>query len=263
MVFQNKVIACIKVNGQILREHENKVALPFGCEYSILIKNLNSARIRTGVSVDGTDAGEGTFIIGPNSSLELERFIVNGNLEAGNRFKFIKRTAEIERHRGIQVDDGIIRIESWLERVPEFVDIPIPRYYPVPRPRPYPWPRPPRWGQSNLRRPIEGRSRRMPMRAPMRPLNARASGASRRPDRSDMGITVPGSESRQRFSIVGDFPVYPESTVIVLCLRGSIGSKPVLAPVTVKAKPSCETCGRANKPNAQFCINCGTAMQLI
>ena len=74
-MYSEKLIACIKVNGQILRESGETVTLPFNSEYSIYLKNLDSVRIQASISVDGQDATEGTrLIINPNSSLELERF---------------------------------------------------------------------------------------------------------------------------------------------------------------------------------------------
>jgi hypothetical protein len=115
----NKVVACIKVNGKVLRENLNAVTLPFGSEYSIFIKNLNPTRIKVRVSVDGTDATEGCWlVVDPNSELDLERFIKNGNMDKGNRFKFIERTEAVENGpRGIKAEDGLIRIEYQVEIV--------------------------------------------------------------------------------------------------------------------------------------------------
>ena len=154
MMFVNRFVCAVKVNGKILKESSNLVTLPFGAEYEILLKNLNSRRAMVKVSVDGQDATEGTrLILQPNSSITLQRFIRNGNMSSGNRFKFIERTAGIESHRGIKEDDGLIRAEFWAEKeVAEetiirrkYVD----EYYPVPRPYyppydPY-WPRPWHW----------------------------------------------------------------------------------------------------------------------
>lgn len=147
-MYSKKVAAAIKVNGQVLRENGDKVILPFGSEYSVLVKNLNSVRIKFKVSVDGQEATEGTWIIAePNASVELERFIKKGNWSCGNRFKFIKRTGEIENHRGIKVDDGLVRIEYETEQVEvvetvhrnHYVD----HYYDNYPYWPYtPWPRP-------------------------------------------------------------------------------------------------------------------------
>src|SRR5579863_8471453 len=113
----NKVVACVKVDGKILREDKNVVTLPFGSEYSVFIKNLNPRRIKVKVSVDGTDATEGAWlVVEPNSDFDLERFIRAGNMDRGNRFKFIERTGEIAEHRGIKADDGLIRIEYQVEK---------------------------------------------------------------------------------------------------------------------------------------------------
>lgn len=139
MVYSQKLVACIKVNGQILREDRDTVTIPFGAEYSLYLKNLNSVRVQVKVSVDGQDATEGTWlIIQPNSAIELERFIKGGNLNRGNRFKFIERTGKIEKHRGIGGEDGLIRIEYQTEKIlPKPIHVPVVHYdYYV---RPYIW----------------------------------------------------------------------------------------------------------------------------
>ena len=126
MMYHQKLVACVKVDGKILRESGDSVSIPFGSEYSILLKNLNTVRVQVKVSIDGTEATEGTWlVIQPNSSVELERFIRNGNMNRGNRFKFIERTGKSEKHRGIGSDDGLIRIEYQTEKVQPIVNIPI------------------------------------------------------------------------------------------------------------------------------------------
>lgn len=295
-MYSDKLVACIKVNGRILRENKGNVLLPFGCEYSILVKNLDSVRQQVNISVDGKMAGD-NLIIAPNSSLELERFIRNGNLESGNRFKFIERTAGIESHRGIGGDDGIVRVEAWREKVAQVVDETIVRkhyyddWYPVPRPYPVrpwpPYPRPhPYCGIHGSSRPMSrpgtphaaasGSSRKLtPTRSRSIPGADRADRSHRRVEHgvvgpaeasiglSDIGITVPGSESNQKFQLVSGFPLYAQSTVIVLHLLGELGVKTVSRPVTVNTKPRCETCGKSNKGTAQFCSQCGTALVLV
>ena len=112
MMYNNKLAIALKARGKVLREFKDTVYVPFGTEYSILIKNLNTVKVAVTVSIDGTDATEGCrLIIDPNKEMDLTRFIKNGNLNTGNRFKFIERTSSIEDHRGIKVDDGLIRIE--------------------------------------------------------------------------------------------------------------------------------------------------------
>jgi hypothetical protein len=127
MMYNNKLVTVLKSQGKILREFKDTTYIPFGSEFSILIKNLNSVRAQVRITVDGQDATEGvSLVIAPNSSLELERFIKNGNMHEGNRFKFIERTAGVESHRGIQIEDGLIRVEFQFEKVlPKPVHVPI------------------------------------------------------------------------------------------------------------------------------------------
>jgi hypothetical protein len=272
MMYSQKFVAVIKVNGSILRETSNAVTLPFGSEYSVLLKNLNSVRSLVKVSVDGQDATEGTWLIIPgNGSLELERFIRNGNFDRGNRFKFIERTQSVEDHRGIGAEDGLVRVEYKLEHVRPVVEVPIRRYYdewvPVPRPYypPYP-PRPRPWygvPSRTLRSSASMSASRPGMRKPMHPTRSAGPKMEKMSARTDVGITVPGSESNQRFVNGEYFPTESYSEVIVLRLRGAIAGKTVIRAVTVKAKLSCQTCGKTSKAGADFCAGCGAALVLI
>src|ERR1700722_6153234 len=94
----NKLVVAIKTAGKVLREQGDKVYLPFGSEYSIFLKNLNSVRALVRVSLDGQSVTDGEdLVVNGNSSLDLERFLKKGNMENGNRFKFIERTAKEEQ----------------------------------------------------------------------------------------------------------------------------------------------------------------------
>lgn len=278
MVYQNKIVAAIKVAGKVLRENQNSVTLPFGCEYSILIKNLDSRRVTVKVSVDGKDATEGTWLVIPaNSDIELERFIRNSNFESGNRFKFIERTGEIEGHRGIGAEDGLIRIEYKRELVVREEETIIRRkvvdeYSPLFPPCPYPRPWPPVRMRGMSASGSVTRKMSMPTRARR---SAPGMDSARRPDSFvpeatvsmdcafDPGITVAGSESNQKFVPAEWFRTEEQSEVIVLKLRGKVGELPVEQPVTVDLKPQCSTCGKVNPGMAAFCQQCGTALRLI
>jgi tRNA(Ile2) C34 agmatinyltransferase TiaS len=81
---------------------------------------------------------------------------------------------------------------------------------------------------------------------------------------SDAGITVPGSVSDQKFSYVASFPTEAEEHVMVIRLLGEDPKGEIVkVPVTVKAKPKCQTCGRNNKAHSKFCVECGTALEII
>ena len=297
MMFSNKFIVSVKANGRILRESSNLITLPFGAEYEILLKNLNSRRAMVRVAVDGQDATEGTrLIIEPNASVVLERFIRDGNMQSGNRFKFIERTSGIESHRGIKEDDGLIRAEFWAEqeKPKEIIETIIRRQYDDQTYPQYPVPRYPRWGAPPYGRPgfsstpsgprpMHATRSRGPLRGPsasigkMGSIQAKAmrsiEGSSRSRKISgfveqerglnEAGITVPGSESNQQFYSAAGFPLETQSTVIVLQLRGEAGGVKATAPITVKSKPTCSTCGKVNKALSKFCADCGTALILI
>lgn len=278
MVYQNKLVAAIKVAGKVLRETANTVTLPFGCEYSVLVKNLDSRRVQVKISVDGKDATEGTWlVIAANSSIELERFISNGNFERGNRFKFIERSGAVEAHRGIGAEDGLVRVEYKRERVVHEEETIIrktireeydPWIFPRPYPRPRPWPGVPMRGMSPRPRAAGISGRTMPTsarRASMPTMDSSVSMDSFFPEveRGDAGITVAGSESNQKFVNAAWFETEGQSEVIVLKLRGHVGEIPVETPITVERKSKCSSCGRTNKATASFCSTCGTALSII
>lgn len=148
MMFNNRFVLAIRAGGKILRENNAIVTLPFGSEYEIVLKNLNSRRALVSVSVDGKEATEGRrLVIGPNETCILERAINNGNLHSGNRFKFIERTAAVESHRGVKVDDGLVRAEFWAEKEVAVEETIIRRRFIDEYEEPYPknpWPSAPR-----------------------------------------------------------------------------------------------------------------------
>lgn len=117
-MYNQKLVVCIKTAGKILKEfNKDQVRVPFGSEYSIYLKNLNNVRALVHISIDGksVDGGDGLVIL-PNETLDLERSLQNGNMLKGNKFKFIERTAKVEAHRGIEAEDGIIRVEFQFEK---------------------------------------------------------------------------------------------------------------------------------------------------
>jgi hypothetical protein len=82
--------------------------------------------------------------------------------------------------------------------------------------------------------------------------------------KNDVGITVPGSKSEQKFQTTYMGALEAEKHTIVLKLLGELndGAK-ILSPVTVHHKPKCVTCGKQNKAHAKFCTECGTALEIF
>ena len=298
MMYHQKLVVSIKSKGKILREFKDTVFLPFGEEYSVLLKNLHSRRALVNVFIDGENAVPGGLVVDPGRTVDLERWIKNGNLSEGNRFKFIERTAAIENGpRGIKLEDGLIRIEYQFE---------------LPRPilsvnntTVNTWPHYPPGVRTPTTGEYPGVTDHFTLLASGVVNQVNVGGALRGVDYSagestrvaasaateatlasmgisnskgevhdgaacmdsyvrDVGITVPGSKSTQSFQTTQVGALDPILHSIVLRLVGDLGhNKPVAAPVTVKAKPKCVTCGKQNKATAKFCSQCGTALEIF
>lgn len=275
-MYNNKFVATIKSGGKVLREVADTVYLPFGCEYSILLKNLNVVRAEVKITIDGEDVlGGNTIVVNPNTDVELERFLKD--LSKGNRFKFIERSSAVEQHRGVGSGDGLIRIEWQFEK-------------PIPR-TPFLYGQSQPWiaasgsisGAYNVNGMLRSvdysngeNTRAMAASATDATLQDMGISAQSVHDGmstmdwmdmsqtvNDVGITVPGSVSDQKFTTVAAFPLEDQKHVIVLQLKGETEYNKVTRPLTVKAKPKCITCGKVNKATSKFCAECGTSLELV
>ncbi len=254
-MYKNKLVVCLKKDDKVLREQNETVKIPFGEEFSILIKNLNSVRALVKIEIDGQDIGNGIkFIINPNSDFNIERYITNGNLSEGNRFKFIERTSKIENYRGIKAEDGLVRVEFQFEKITQVV---LPYYYD------HTWQYPPYYGYP----PYYVSSQISPF---MRTLhegglpNGIPYASSVVNDENNIGITVPGSISSQEFIQGESFSVENEKHIIILKLLGETEcGKRITHAVTVKKNQKCQSCGYVNNNKNKFCAECGTSLEII
>jgi hypothetical protein len=250
------MVVAIKSNGSILREHKDTVYIPYNSEYSIYIKNLNTIRVLVHVFIDGKDVCPGGLVINANSNLDLERSITDNNLNTGNKFKFVEMTENIEKNRGIGIEDGIIRVEYQFEDTYQYNTIDNKQinifntilnknsvYYSTPCTG-----NPPLsniYATSNIA------------------YSAQSANISDINSFNESGITVSGSKSEQRFTYVSSFPLRPEKNNIILKLLGKMPTDlEVKQPITVKHKPKCITCGKQNKQLSKFCVECGTSLVL-
>ncbi len=251
-MYHNKLVASLKANGKILREFKDTVYIPFGSEYSFLLKNLNTKRALVNVFIDGEDMTPGGLVLNAGQEVDLERSIKNGNLTEGNRFKFIERTGSVEKHRGIKLEDGLVRIEYQFELYET-------KYQP--------------FFTSNILRGQTYDSHygtttgdwAVPMGATYSATNVSLNSMNiSAQSLNDVGITVPGSKSTQSFTTTTIGVLESQKHSIVLKLLGETpDNRPVLQPVNVKMKPKCVTCGKLNKANAKFCSECGTALEIF
>jgi hypothetical protein len=246
MMYESKMAAAIKVKGKVLREFKDTVYIPFASEYSILLKNLNTVRAVVNVFIDGEDQVPGGIVLNAGQEVDLERSVKNGNLTEGNKFKFIERTGAVEQHRGVKLEDGIVRIEYQFEQPP----------------RPIVWNTTQIGGiypQGGILR--SSTSDVWPAGSVTCSATYDATSVNSAHGLiNDAGITVPGSHSSQKFTAayVGTLESTKHSMVFKL-----LGGDAVKQAVTVKHKPKCVTCGKQNKATAKFCTECGTALEIF
>ncbi len=265
-MYESKLVASLKANGKILREFKDTVYIPFGSEYSFLIKNLNTKRALVYVHIDGESVIENGLVLNAGQEVDLERYVKNGNLSTGNKFKFIERTSSIEKHRGAKLEDGLVRIEFAFEKEHPMQSFFNNNLY-----------------NKSIMRGIGADTFAVPQgtgsalyssvsgstgdgawlsasSATTNSMNISAQAQSL----NDVGITVPGSQSNQKFTTTTMGVMEAETHNIIFKLLGETeDNKPVLQPVNVKMKPKCNTCGKQNKATAKFCSECGTALGLF
>lgn len=260
-MYKNHFVCVVKTNGKILREKEYNgeeatVFVPFGSEYLLAMKNLDTRRCAVSVSIDGEDVLSGKrLIVNGNSEITLERFL--DQLDQGNRFKFIQKTAKISEHRGDRIDDGIIRLEFQYER-PAMI-----RNYGG-------------WnGSTGVGEPKGGQHgggvlRGMAFSAQVgsalgSTVDGQLNSASNKCNApaTDEGITAKGSVSSQQFSLGYIGTLEPEKHVICLKLRGVTSDNVMIAaPLAVRTKLTCDNCGTTHKSSVNFCSDCGTALAI-
>lgn len=235
MVYMNKFVVAVKHRGKVLRDSNGIVRLPFGADYSLLLKNKNSVRALVDVEIDGEDVLSGnSLIIGPNEHTNLKGFMSGRKVR--NRFRFIKKTKQISKYRGDRVDDGLVRVAFRFEK-PIVETVVFPKYR--------------EYGDRTAGGPCTFTSSSFSC--------TYTDGGNVMSSKSSDGITVPGAETNQDFVVGNIGTLEIGSQVIVLQLKGYTGKgKKIKKPITSKTRLVCRTCGKRSKSSAKFCSRCGT-----
>lgn len=258
MVYSNNFIVVIKHKGKILRDVNGVVRLPFGSEYSVLLKNKDSRTAVANVEIDGEDVmGGHQYIVPGNSTRELKGFLKG--LKATHKFRFIKKTKEISRFRGDRLDDGLVRVEFRFEQQ-NFVWDPTPWVvYSTTKTK------------SNIDSGDSSDYYNGLTADCYRFSNSNTSFTSDvvscfnvATPNLDEGITVKGSKVNQNFQYGNVGTLESQSNVIIITLRGSTAKKgkvkKIKRPVLTKTKVQCQVCGRKWKSHLKFCGNCSAAL---
>lgn len=279
----------IKANNKPLREFDGTVYLPFGTEYTILLKNLHARKARVTVFIDGEDAlGGSKLIVDGKSQIELKRFIRNGNLEHGNSFKFIEKTDKVSKHRGDRIDDGLITIHYEFE-VQNSVSYspyimrnqdrktvwttPYPPYNEICRGVATPgyygneiWNKTDTPLSSNEPQTVTYSSTTLCNSATN--MSVTRSRVSPQAVNTTAGVTAPGTVNDQKFVAASGFYGDGVTHSMTIQLAGETeaskaSATPITKPVVVQRRKRCPMCGTNVKQTAKFCHECGSSVDVI
>lgn len=258
-MYRNNFICVIKHKGKVLREVNDEVTLPFGSQYSILLKNKDSRRALVDIEVDGENVLSGnSLIVDGHTSQEIKGFM--RNMYVTNRFKFIRKTKEISAFRGDRFEDGVVSVSYRFERL-RHAPIKILRDYSIygvqdsciktgqPTVSPYDVKYAACFTGMGNNEYITKSSDSVPY--------VQDNYAE------EEGITVRGSKTTQKYQYGDIDNLELTSYFITLKLKGMTkhGKRVVKKPLTTKTRLQCTTCGRRNKSSSKFCPNCGTYLE--
>jgi len=248
-----KLITSLIVEDKLLLKNNSQVKLPFGCEYSIYLKNLENKKVSIGIKIDGQDILNGSkILLNPKEEMTLERFVEE--LSEGRKLRFIEKTKEISDFRGNKAEDGLIIISYQYEkdRVNKgfgFIgDYEFPTY-----------------GAS---RGLQSNSLNSCANSVKASYSANSVAASLDANcLNDKGITVEGTESKQSFNrgYIGDLEYKEHFEVIELFgYVSECGISPNEETYFTKSKfcPSCGTFYEASD-EADYCCKDGTYLKKI
>ena len=237
-MYKNGFAMCVMHNGKILKETDRRVTIPFDSHYQVRLINKNSKRCSCDLFINGEKVER--FRIDRFKSMDIERFI-DGNNDMGRKFRFISLKSNDVKDKN-DIDNGLIEAHFYLESNESHIreihhyhydhiireDSYIPPYIP-----PYKYP------YTDL--------------IPLSPMyNTDNSGAVNLSfssyNTSNLGATVRGNQSNQKFMNVDDMEL--ENTSVILKLKLFGGDIELI-------RQYCAGCGRKSRQGDKYCGNCG------
>lgn len=226
-------VIAIRSNGKVLREQHGCVYLPFYSEYAIRVKNTRYGRVGVNVIVDGTSITDDLVIVDSLATLDLERTLVDGNMDTGPALMFAP-LSDSNVQDPTESENGTVRVEFFQEKTSSLTrsfDIPSTPFY--------------KGGYSR------GTGSNAMYGASFSSSNS--AGASIMASTAANGATVEGKQVSQSFKYAR-FDCY-STPVVTLRLRLVGKEKPTY--VSDTRVKYCTNCGTSLKKSMKFCYSCG------
>lgn len=246
MVYQDKFVVTVLVNGQVMPEQGNVVAIPFGSEYSLRFRNKNNRRAVVKFTIDGEEASDGGYIIAAYGQrgdvIDIKRFAAK---DVAFRFAAVDSPAATDFGKNGPDDGtkGLIEAKFYLEKiaVPKTV-VPLKR----------------RIGAGGT---IPHSTCCTPPRFPLLPEGPQLDYAVE--TELQTGVTVEGNATGQQFTIES-IDIEPNYQTIVVVLRGYNPDRtnPInTLPSPLQTTTHCTHCGAKRlRVSDHFCGQCGTRL---
>ncbi len=107
-------VVSIVRDGEVIREMseggERVARLPFGSEYSIRIQNKTDRRAYASVKIDGTEILSGKLVLSARGKVDVERFMLDGDIYKGQKLKFVSATGSSEVQDPTSPDNGLVEV---------------------------------------------------------------------------------------------------------------------------------------------------------
>lgn len=124
MVYANKFVMCVLVNGQIQKERaDDTVVLPFGSEYTLRFRNKHDRRGVVKIFIDGEEVSGNGYVVPAKGHIDIQR---HSHRDAA--FKLVPLDSEeaIDAGKNGPNHDrqkGVIEARFYLEKKPETVTV--------------------------------------------------------------------------------------------------------------------------------------------
>jgi hypothetical protein len=125
-MYKDKFVLSVLHNGSPVKEtgsrYNRQVAIPFGSEYKLRLKNKNDRSCAVRLFIDGAPVSNfGDFVVSAGGTVDLERFVTD-SMSRGKRFRFVTLD-----HSSVddptRSENGIIRAEFRLAKQPNGINI--------------------------------------------------------------------------------------------------------------------------------------------